>query len=166
MALIILTALTQHLGCILLLCTACIIQTLFCCIAGSLLSGMHATHSDRLNHLDLMSLWLLPAGNPVTAFMPARCSAASYSTFLQRVQQASAAGRFHRKPIGPIGASLSLQDENWALAVEVAVGSAFNTFVVHDFADQATLKVYLACPSSTVKSVDTGHHTIGCFTSS
>lgn len=78
--------------------------------------------------------------------MPRRCSAASYSTFLQRVQQASAAGRFHKKPIGPIGANLSLQDEKWALAVEVAVGSAFNTFVVHDFADQATLKVCLfAC---------------------
>lgn len=76
--------------------------------------------------------------------MPRRCSAASYNTFLQRVQQASAAGRFHKKPIGPIGANLSLQDEKWALAVEVAIGSAFNTFVVHDFADQATLKVSLS----------------------
>lgn len=86
---------------------------------------------------------LLPAGNPVTAFMPRNCSAAQYNNFLQRVEQASAAGRFHKKPIGPIGAKLSLQDEKWALAVELAVGRAFNTFVVHDFADQAMLKVCL-----------------------
>ena len=77
--------------------------------------------------------------------MPNKCSAAQYSNFLQRVEQAAAAGQFHRKPIGPIGAKLSLQDEKWALAVEVAVGRAFNTFVVHDFADQATLKVCIAC---------------------
>lgn len=93
----------------------------------------------------------LPAGNPVTAFMPRKCSAASYSTFLQRIQQASAAGRFHKNPIGPIGANLSLQDEKWALAVEVAIGSACNTFVVHDFADQATLKVSIAPLPSAAK---------------
>lgn len=83
--------------------------------------------------------------------MPRKCSAASYGTFLQRIQQASAAGRFHKNPIGPIGANLSLQDQKWALAVEVAIGSAFNTFVVHDFADQATLKVCIApLPPATV----------------
>lgn len=87
--------------------------------------------------------------------MPRNCSAASFSTFLQRIEQASAAGRFHKKPIGPIGAHLSLQDEKWALAVEVAIGRAFNTFVVHDFADQATLKVCIA--GQLEPNADTGH---------
>ena len=93
---------------------------------------------------------LLPAGNPVTAFKPRSCSAASYSIFLQRIEQAAAAGRFHRKPIGPIGAKLSLNDEKWAVAMELAIGQAFNTFLVHDFADNATLKVRITYQSSSV----------------
>ena len=100
---------------------------------GTLYSGICKVHAPPspstcvLPGFNLTMVVICPAGNPVTAFMPRKCSAASYGAFLQRIQQASAAGRFHKNPIGPIGANLSLQDEKWALAVEVAIGSAFNT---------------------------------------
>ena len=58
--------------------------------------------------------------------------------------QAVAAGRFHQPPIGPIGSKLTLQDDKWARAVEASIGRALSTFVVHDFADQGTLRVSLS----------------------
>lgn len=81
------------------------------------------------------------AENPVTAFAPNGCPASVYSSFIRSVAQASAAGRFHRRPVGPIGSLLTLTDDKWAVAVEVAIGRALSTFVVHDFADQRTLSV-------------------------
>ena len=86
----------------------------------------------------------LSAGNPVSAFAP-RCSPAAYSSFLQRVALAVSTGRFHQPPVGPIGSKLTLQDDKWATAVEVAIGRAFGTFIVHDFADQSTLRVSPGC---------------------
>ncbi|KAL0037264.1 hypothetical protein WJX79_009148 [Trebouxia sp. C0005] len=77
--------------------------------------------------------------NPVTAFTPSGCTASTYSNFLARVAQASSAGRFHRAPVGPIGSLLTLTDDKWAVAVEIAIGRALSTFVVHDFNDQRTL---------------------------
>ena len=43
--------------------------------------------------------------------------------------------------MGPIGSLLTLTDDKWAVAVEVAIGRALSTFVVHDFEDQRTLSV-------------------------
>lgn len=83
----------------------------------------------------------MPAENPVTAFTPNGCTASTYSSFLARVAQASSAGRFHRAPVGPIGSLLTLTDDKWAVAVEIAIGRALSTFVVHDFSDQRTLNV-------------------------
>ena len=86
----------------------------------------------------------LSAGNPVSAFAP-RCSPAAYSSFLQRIALAVSACRLHKPPVGPIGSKLTLQDDKWATAVEVAIGRAFSTFIVHDFEDQSTLRVSPAC---------------------
>ena len=44
-------------------------------------------------------------------------------------------------PIGPIGSHLTLTDDKWAAAVEVAIGRALSTFIVHNFADQKVLMV-------------------------
>ena len=49
--------------------------------------------------------------------------------------------RFHRPPIGPIGSLLSLDDDQYALAVEAAIGRSFNQFIVHSHEDMELLKV-------------------------
>lgn len=41
------------------------------------------------------------------------------------------------------GALLKLEDQEWALAVEVTCGKHFDNFLVHDAADLAALKVRL-----------------------
>lgn len=56
------------------------------------------------------------------------------------VQRAVAARRFHDPPI-LLGAVLSLADEQWATAVEAAMGSKLDNWVVGSYADQAVLKV-------------------------
>ena len=85
------------------------------------------------------------AENPDTAFLPNGCSAANFSRFLSNVAQASSAGRFHRPPLGPLGSHLTLADDKWAAAVEIAIGRALSTFVVHDFDDQKLLKARRTC---------------------
>lgn len=54
-------------------------------------------------------------------------------------------GRFDRPPIGPVGALLSLTEERWAVAVEVAIAghwySGFNGYLVHSHRDVTTLRV-------------------------
>lgn len=39
--------------------------------------------------------------------------------FLDSVEAAAVAGRFVRRPVGPIGTVLALEDDKWAGAVEV-----------------------------------------------
>lgn len=57
-------------------------------------------------------------------------------------------GSFHQLPIGPVGAQLALNDDNWAYAVEAAIGKRiFNSFIVHDFHDMNVLKVNLLDPA-------------------
>ena len=85
----------------------------------------------------------------MTAFAPYGCPPRVFHDFLDRLAQASSAGRFTRLPIGPIGSKLTLTDDKWAAAVEVAIGRALSTFIVHSFADQKVLMVgmihLLAC---------------------
>ena len=57
------------------------------------------------------------------------------------VAEASARNQFHRAPVGPVGSLLTLAEERWGVAVEIALGRALGTFVVHDFADQKLLQV-------------------------
>lgn len=104
---------------------------------------------------------MVHAGNPVTAFTPYGCSATAYSNFLRSVAQASSAGHFYRPPIGPIGSQLTLTEDKWAAAVEIAIGRALNTFVVHDFADQATLKASISsCMSFQVEQYRLTSHRV------
>lgn len=50
------------------------------------------------------------------------------------------ASRFRYKPIGPIGAYLTLTDASWGPAVEFAVGHLLQQFLVHSFDDLQTLR--------------------------
>lgn len=59
---------------------------------------------------------------------------------LQRVEQADRRGKFHHKPVGPIGAHLTLKDERWALAVESCIKKFGWAFCCHDNHDQQVLK--------------------------
>lgn len=81
------------------------------------------------------------AGKPVHAFAPKGCPPAVFDRFLNMVAEASARNQFHRAPVGPIGSLLTLAEERWGVAVEIALGRALGTFVVHDFADQKLLQV-------------------------
>ncbi|GMH33648.1 hypothetical protein BSKO_01482 [Bryopsis sp. KO-2023] len=47
--------------------------------------------------------------------------------------------RFHAKPVGPIGLFLALTDDAWGVAVEFAVGSRLDSFIVTDFHDKNLL---------------------------
>ena len=56
-------------------------------------------------------------------------------------------GHFDRPPIGPVGALLSLSDDRWAAAVEVAIGSkCFEGYLVTNKRDLHTLKVCTLTP--------------------
>lgn len=101
---------------------------------GTLLCNQHMPVADHVGRF-------VAAGRPVRAFAPLRCPSTVYDKFLSSVEQAVRMGQFHRPPLGPIGTFLTLNDPKWALAVELACGRAFGTFITHDFADQKLLKV-------------------------
>ena len=71
-------------------------------------------------------------------------SPAKYGSFLRRVNVAP----FDRTPIGPIGTQLRLIEAKWAVAVEVALGSVLESFVVHNHADGSLLRVRSSCIKS------------------
>lgn len=60
---------------------------------------------------------------------------------MNSIAQAASRRHFHRPPIGPIGSLLTLAEERWGVAVEMACGRALGTFVVHNFEDQRLLQV-------------------------
>jgi hypothetical protein len=60
---------------------------------------------------------------------------------LQRIDAAVLQRKFDRRPVGPIGALLSLTDDSWAGAVERAMGGCFDSFIVHSQRDLKTLVV-------------------------
>lgn len=49
-------------------------------------------------------------------------------------------GRFHRKPIGPVGEWIKLKDSEWALAVESCLKSLIHAFCVNDHDDSLQLE--------------------------
>jgi structural maintenance of chromosomes protein 6 len=57
----------------------------------------------------------------------------------QQVDQAIKRGVFHRAPIGPVGMHLQLKDKQWALAIDNAIGSKMNNYLVHDGHDSHEL---------------------------
>ena len=109
---------------------------------------MATTSSEHVPQLKALTFKALVAvvvaGKPVHAFAPQGCPTAVFDRFLSMVAEASARGQFHRAPIGPIGSLLTLADERWGVAIEVALGRALNTFVVHGFEDQKLMQVTTA----------------------
>ena len=71
-------------------------------------------------------------------------SPAKYHNFLRLVNLAP----FSCTPIGPIGTQLRLVHAKWAVAVEVALGSVLESFVVDSHADGNVLKVRSSCIKS------------------
>lgn len=49
-------------------------------------------------------------------------------------------GRWHRKPVGPIGAHVKLKDEKWAPVLESVIGNTLNAFCVIDHHDRRILE--------------------------
>lgn len=59
---------------------------------------------------------------------------------LRSVETAFKAGRFKKRPRGPIGAYVTVRDENWALAVEVCLGvPLLSAYVCDNFDDSKVL---------------------------
>lgn len=60
--------------------------------------------------------------------------------FFSLLVQADKQGRFHKRPIGPIGAHITVNDEKWSRAVQHCLQNLLITFLVHDSHDQKVLK--------------------------
>ncbi|KFM25878.1 Structural maintenance of chromosomes protein 6 [Auxenochlorella protothecoides] len=56
---------------------------------------------------------------------------------------AAAPRSFARRPIGPVGAALALNDDVWALAVECAIGRTLPNFLVHSHEDARALRTLM-----------------------
>ncbi|KAK3592068.1 hypothetical protein CHS0354_019324 [Potamilus streckersoni] len=67
---------------------------------------------------------------------------------IQHIQEYHRLGKFHKKPIGPIGACFKLVDQRWGLAIECCLKSLLNAFVCHDHDDEKMLELIMStvCP--------------------
>ncbi|XP_060559553.1 structural maintenance of chromosomes protein 6-like isoform X2 [Ruditapes philippinarum] len=67
---------------------------------------------------------------------------------IQTVDEYARLGRFHKKPIGPLGACFTLADQKWALAVECCLKGLMNSFCCHDYHDEKLLEQIISnvCP--------------------
>ncbi|XP_071354182.1 structural maintenance of chromosomes protein 6 isoform X2 [Trachinotus anak] len=59
---------------------------------------------------------------------------------LGSIAEAFATGRFHKRPIGPIGACISLKDPTLAVAVECCLRSFMKAFCCDNYKDEAVLQ--------------------------
>ncbi len=66
------------------------------------------------------------AGDPITKF-----GGNNTVRLVEAIDAAMRQGRFQKRPIGPLGAHLSLSDDRWSFAVDTAIGGCFNSFLVH-----------------------------------
>ena len=87
-----------------------------------------------------MYLWPA-AGDPVAVF-----GGNEMLRLVQAIDAAVRQGKFQKRPIGPIGAHLSLSDERWSFAVDAAIGGCFGFFLVHSHRDLQEL-IVSAAPS-------------------
>eukprot|EP00871_Galdieria_phlegrea_P004882 jgi/Galph1/5395/GphlegSOOS_G4004.1 len=64
----------------------------------------------------------------------------SVSSLKEEIDRYVAAGKFHRPPIGPIGAFISVRNKKWALAIQECIGlRLLRKFIVHDIHDNNLL---------------------------
>uniref|UniRef100_A0A8C6SPL9 Structural maintenance of chromosomes protein 6 n=1 Tax=Neogobius melanostomus TaxID=47308 RepID=A0A8C6SPL9_9GOBI len=64
----------------------------------------------------------------------------SVPELLSSIEKACKAGRFSRKPLGPIGACLSVKDPSLCVAVESCLRSFMKTFCCDNYKDEAVLQ--------------------------
>ncbi|XP_052775286.1 structural maintenance of chromosomes protein 6-like isoform X1 [Mya arenaria] len=64
------------------------------------------------------------------------------------IEQCFRHGRFHKKPIGPLGSCFTLKEQRWALAVECCLKGLMNSWVCHDYHDEKILEQIVkdVCP--------------------
>jgi len=62
---------------------------------------------------------------------------------LKAVEQANKQGKFHRKPVGPLGSHIKLKDYKWAKAVEQTIKGMMCAYACHDNHDMLLLKEIL-----------------------
>lgn len=73
-----------------------------------------------------------------------------FSELCHRISQNS--HRFSRRPIGPVGQFISLDDESWAATIETALGrNTLRAFIVHNSRDSSLLQSLI--PQSSVRPV-------------
>ncbi|BDA44494.1 Structural maintenance of chromosomes protein 6 [Coccomyxa sp. Obi] len=82
---------------------------------------------------------------------------------VEAIDAAMRQGRFTKRPIGPIGAHLSLSDDRWSFAVDTAIGGCFSNFLVHCQRDLTQLldiakRLRVQRPAITVYNFDTPMH--------
>ncbi|XP_045158887.2 structural maintenance of chromosomes protein 6-like isoform X2 [Mercenaria mercenaria] len=70
---------------------------------------------------------------------------------IQTVEEYARLGRFHKKPIGPLGACFTLADQKWALAVECCLKGLMNSFCCHDYHDEKVLEQIISNVSPNYK---------------
>lgn len=116
----------------------------FCapCLSGALCICVVFTAATTRDAA-LLRLFCPFADKPMQAFAPRGCPPRVFDDFMNRI--AAARHQFARPPIGPIGALLTLTEERWGVAVELACGRALGAFVTHNFQDQRLLQVHTSC---------------------
>ncbi|XP_066916524.1 structural maintenance of chromosomes protein 6-like [Clytia hemisphaerica] len=62
------------------------------------------------------------------------------SNVLKAIEEYHKQGRFHRKPVGPLGSLITLKDRKWGLAIEECIGGNMRSYVCHDSHDMNLLR--------------------------
>lgn len=81
-----------------------------------------------------------PSREPAKSWLPGGHPGGPLGRLMAAIEGAVERGRFHRRPIGPIGRHLELNDGRWSRAVDAAIGRAMNNFIVHDTHDQRQIQ--------------------------
>ena len=64
---------------------------------------------------------------------------------IKLIDEAHRKGKFHEKPIGPLGAHIKLCDSKWAVAIEKCIGVRFlSGFAINDHADEKVFESLVA----------------------
>ncbi|XP_032234890.2 structural maintenance of chromosomes protein 6 isoform X4 [Nematostella vectensis] len=74
---------------------------------------------------------------------------------VNHIQQAARRTRFHRLPVGPIGAHLKLKNQKWALAVESCIKGLAIAFCCTDSHDEQILRQIMkqVCPPNSIPQI-------------
>jgi len=115
--------------------------------AKELMSDCQQRYNQKRHQLEQMRR---AQGNKLNAFgdrMPA---------LIQEINESFKLGKFHRRPVGPVGLFVELKDQNWAKPIEALIGKELDSFIVKDQHDHDLLRIMmrkygLYCPITLIK---------------